>query len=139
MPSTICFNARAHQHRISTFGCLARRSRSGPQQDKGLAVEKRRNNLVSYVYLLELLTWALGAFLLVHQTVPTWSPLAGRILFTGVGRVFGYRFVRGLLYPCLGILFDRWKGAFVVGKKEGVDEWEERLVDARIGQCMNKS
>jgi hypothetical protein len=102
MASTIRFNARAHQHRISTFGCLARRLRSGPQQGKGLAVEKRRNNLVSYVYLLELLTWALGAFLLVHQTVPTWSPLAGRILFTGVGRVFGYSFVRGLLYPCLG-------------------------------------
>jgi hypothetical protein len=133
MPSTIRINARAHQHRISTFGCLARRSRSGPQQDKGLAVEKRRNNLVSYVYLLELLTWALGAFLLVHQTVPTWSPLAGRILFTGVGRVFGYSFVTGLLYPCLGFLFDGWRGAFVVGKKEGVDAREERWGQARIG------
>jgi hypothetical protein len=120
MASTIRFDAGAHQHRISTFGCLARRSRSGPQQDERFAVEKRRNNLVSYVYLLELLTQALGALLLVHQTVPTWSPLAGWILFTGVGRVFGYSFVRGLLYPCLGFLFDGWRGALIVGKKEGV-------------------
>jgi hypothetical protein len=40
--------------------------------------------------------------------------------------VFGYRFVRGLLYPCLGFLIDGWRRAFVVGKKEGVDACEER-------------
>jgi predicted Fe-S protein YdhL (DUF1289 family) len=67
-------------------------------------------------------------------------------LFTGVGRVSGYSFVRGLLYPCLGFCSVDAGGHLLDGKEEEVLNWGDETRgrrrkdwDMTQGNGMNKS